>query len=549
MRNTLLILFVFVTITGCKRTVDQEKLAPAYDEVALLEAQQDHENPRMRYKLIAPRVERGDMFAPFADALKDFGAARYEQMKPMVLERTIPELQEAVAQNVFTYEELCLFYLWRIREYESRQETALNTIIALNPQVLEQAAELDARREERVDPYSVYGMPILLKDNIGTAEMPTTAGAVALADNRADDAFITKNLRAHGALILGKANLSEWAYYFCEGCPVGYSAIGGQTLNPYGPRLFETGGSSSGSGVAVAANYAVAAVGTETAGSILSPSGQNSVTGLKPTVGVLGRTGIVPISSTLDTPGPMTRSVVDNAILMEAMSGEDPEDAASIGGEMDFLSGLDTLSLEGRRLAVYQPFLDRDSIYAATVDLLKNAGAEILMVSEGEGNGLSGFLTLLNMDMKYDLPEYLNTQASKNIMVRDVADVINFNLKDSLVRMPYGQALFEGILADSTSTTDLEAIKERLRMAGQAFFDPALKVDGADAFLSINNYSAAYAALAKYPALCLPMGYRDSGEPVGITLIGLPFSEPELLQLGYALEQKLKARKMPVNYN
>ena len=147
--------------------------------------------------------------------------------------------------------------------------------------------------------------------------MPTTTGAFALENNKnTEDAFIVTKLKENGALILGKANLSEWAYYFCSGCPVGYSAIGGQTLNPYGRKIFETGGSSSGSGVTVAANFAVAAVGTETSGSILSPSSQNSVVGLKPTIGLLSRTGIVPISSTLDTPGPLTKSVTDNAIFL-----------------------------------------------------------------------------------------------------------------------------------------------------------------------------------------------------------------------------------------
>ena len=157
----------------------------------------------------------------------------------------------------------------------------------------------------------------------------TTAGAVALMNNQTDDAFIVKRLKENGALILGKANLSEWAYFFCGECPSGYSAVGGQTLNPYGRKVLDTGGSSSGSAVAVAANLAPVAVGSETSGSILSPSSQNSVVGLKPTVGLLSRGGIIPISSTLDTPGPITRSVVDNAILLSAMAGKDPEDEAS----------------------------------------------------------------------------------------------------------------------------------------------------------------------------------------------------------------------------
>ena len=545
MRTTLLSLMLMLSLMACKQEKEE---VPGYNEALLIEQQQEHENPRMRYKLISSRVERPDMFSPFEKALNKFGEERYTQMMPRVIERSIPEIQESVAAEEFTYEELCLFYLWRMRKYEQNPETSLHTIISLNPQILEQAAAMDRRRQQQENMHPIFGMPVLLKDNIGAEGMPTTAGAVVLQDNMAGDAFITKQLKSKGALILGKANLSEWAYYFCQGCPVGYSAIGGQTLNPYGPREFETGGSSSGSGVAIAANYAVGAVGSETSGSILSPSGQNSVVGLKPTIGVLGRTGIVPISSTLDTPGPMTKNVTDNAILMDAMSGEDPDDAASLGGTADYLTALSGTEIQGKRFGVYQPYMESDSLYAQAVEELRKAGAEILVYEEQEGGRMQGFTTLLNMDMKYDLPAYLEEHASKSIMVRDVADIAEFNLQDTLVRMPYGQKYFQDIISDTTSSTALEAIKETLRVEGQKRFDMALKTDNVDAFLSINNYSAGYAAVAKYPALCVPMGYTTSGEPEGITLIGLPYSEKELLELGIAIENVLKARKQPEIY-
>src|SRR5690606_23680601 len=198
-----------------------------------------------------------------------------------------------------------------------------NSVISLNPKVIEQAKQKDKEFKNKRLKHPIFGMPILLKDNINTADMPTTAGAVVFQNNQTDDAFIVKQLKDKGALILGKANLSEWAYFFCGECPSGYSAIGGQTLNPYGRRVIDTGGSSSGSGVSVAANFCAAAIGSETAGSILSPASQNSVVGLKPTVGLLSRSGIVPISSTLDTPGPITKNVMDNAIVLDAMFGED----------------------------------------------------------------------------------------------------------------------------------------------------------------------------------------------------------------------------------
>ena len=271
------------------------------DESAALAANAEHENVRMRYQLIQSKFQdKNELWAPFEKALNAFGENRYAELAPLVLEQDIPTLQGHVANGRMTYEDLTTFYLYRIRKLESDSSTTLHAVVALNPEAIEEARECDRQREEAAHP--IHGMPILLKDNINTANMPTTAGAALLADHMPPaNAFIVDQLSARGALILGKVNLSEWAYFFCDDCPLGYSAVGGQTLNPYGRGEFETGGSSAGSGVAVAANYAVAAIGTETSGSILSPSSMNSVVGLKPTIGLASRTGIVPISSTLDT--------------------------------------------------------------------------------------------------------------------------------------------------------------------------------------------------------------------------------------------------------
>ena len=225
---------------------------------------------------------------------------------------------------------LTKFYLYRIRKFDRENELSLNSVISINPNVINQARKLDDMDDLDVDKmHPIFGMPILLKDNINVLGMATTAGAVALQNNKTEDAFTVKRLKEQGAIILGKSNLSEWAYFFCGDCPSGYSAIGGQTLNPYGRRIMDTGGSSSGSGVVVAANFCAAAVGSETSGSILSPSSQNSIVGLKPTIGLLSRSGIVPISSTLDTPGPMAKNVIDNAIVLDAMFGFDENDSKS----------------------------------------------------------------------------------------------------------------------------------------------------------------------------------------------------------------------------
>ena len=548
MKKTVFLLLFISIVIGCQSSKEtQPKVVfKKYDETTALEKQQNHKNKRMQLKLFQSKyLDMNSVFRPFEADLAYFSEANYTALKPFVLEQDIPTLQKNIEEGVLSYEKLTLFYLYRIRKFESDSTLSLNSIISLNPNVLEEARARDKNKKENAE-YSIYGMPIFLKDNINTFDMPTTAGAIALAENKnIKDAFIVKKLREKGALILGKVNLSEWAYFFCSGCPLGYSAIGGQTLNPYGRGLFETGGSSAGSGVAVAANFAVAAVGSETSGSITSPSSLNSVVGLKPTIGVLSRTGIVPISSTLDTPGPMTKNIVDNAIFMNAMRGFDKSDAASRDLNIDYLKNGFKQDLKGKRLGVIKSLLT-DSIYSVTIDKLRKAGAELIEITPPEV-ALKGFLTLLNIDMKHDLPEYLAEHADKSILVKSVNEVRLFNLKDTLLRAPYGQQLFDGIVEDNTTLEELTVIKEQLSTEGKKYLQ-ALKDENLEAILSINNYHSGFAAVAKYPTLTVPMGYKNSGEPISLTFIGIPFTERKLLEIGYAFEQLTKVRKMPKNY-
>ncbi|MCM2302822.1 MAG: amidase family protein, partial [Flavobacteriaceae bacterium] len=296
MKNIIYLIALIVLFISCK-TPENSIFFKKYDENQLIVRQQEHEIRRMKFKLIQSKyLDMNTVFESLNKDLARFSEKEYNQLKPFILEKDIPTIQKAVSNGTLSYEKIVLFYLYRIRKFESDSSLSLNSIIALNPSIVKEAKEKDKNRPKDVT-HSLYGLPILLKDNINTKGMPTTAGAFILEQNKVtDDAFIVKKLKENGALILGKVNLSEWAYYLCSGCPVGYSAMGGQTLNPYGIREFETGGSSSGSGVAVAANFAIAAVGTETSGYILSPSSKNSVVGLKPTVGLLSRSGIVPIS-------------------------------------------------------------------------------------------------------------------------------------------------------------------------------------------------------------------------------------------------------------
>lgn len=491
-----------------------------------------------------------EIWAPFEQALSDFSEEKYIALKPYILDQDIPTIQSHIDSRFLSYELLTKFYLYRIRKFDRHNPQSLNAVISLNPQVITEAKARDKALKNAAAKPLIFGMPILLKDNIGAQHMPTTAGAVAFKENNADNAFIVKRLEDQGAVILGKVNLSEWAYFFCTDCPSGYSAIGGQTLNPYGRRSLDTGGSSSGSGVAVAANFCVASIGTETSGSIISPASQNSVVGLKPTVGLLSRGGIVPISSTLDTPGPITKNVVDNAIVLDAMVAYDPEDPKSFLSTLEkpfydaatFVPG----NFTGQRFGAIKTLLS-DSLYAKAVSDLKMNGAQIIEIEVPEID-LPNFLRLLNLDMKVDFTSYLALYADPNLPYTSLNDIISFNKKDSIDLIPYGQKLLRGVVNDKASEQEYDSIKTILKFNGRLFFNQPMEMNKLDAILSINNYHSGFAAVAEYPTITVPMGYAAKGEPKGLTFIGKPLSEHELLHWAYLYEQNSKRRVPPKNY-
>ncbi len=494
-------------------------------------------------------INVSELWKPFNSQLEDFTEEAYNDLKPLILETNIPKLQKLISEEKLSYELLTKFYLYRIRKFDRENDLSLNSVISLNPNAIKEAIKAD-NTDFEVEPHPIFGMPILLKDNINTSGMLTTAGAVALQKNYTEDAFIVRQLKSKGALILGKANLSEWAYFFCGDCPSGYSAIGGQTLNPYGRRVIDTGGSSSGSSVSVAANFCAAAVGSETSGSILSPSSQNSTVGLKPTIGLLSRSGIVPISTTLDTPGPITKNVIDNAIMLDAMFGQDIEDTKSIYAIWEtgfYIKEIVENDLKGKRFGAAKRLME-DTLYVNAIKVLKEQGAEVVEIEETE-IGLPNFLRLLNLDMKKDLPQYLSKHKNDLVKVKSVADVIEFNKKDSLKMMPYGQKLFNGIMADEGTDDFLLKIKDTLHNNGKKYFDLPMDANQLDGFLSINNYHAGFAAVAEYPAITVPMGYAENGAPKGLTFIGRRLQEKFLLQWAFAYEQASKMRVAPKNYN
>jgi amidase len=539
-------IFIFLIIFSCKETKAKEEVNVTSTDTTTIAIKDFRE-----FKILdSKNINTSDLWKPFEKDLEDFSEATYIKLKPLILEQDIPTLQRYILDGKLSYEHLTKFYLYRIRLFDRENKRSLNSVIALNPNVIAEAKQKDKDFLNKKKKHDIFGMPILLKDNINAFGMSTTAGAIALQHNKASDAFIVKQLKSKGALILGKTNLSEWAYFFCGDCPSGYSAMGGQTLNPYGRRVFDTGGSSSGSGVAVAANFCVAAVGSETSGSILSPSSQNSVVGLKPTIGLLSRSGIVPISSTLDTPGPMTKNVTDNAIMLDAMFGEDQTDSKSIYAlwESGFYSDeLKVGSLKGKRFGAIKRLMD-DTLYVNAIQVLKEQGAEIIEIEE-EKVELTDFRRLLNLDMKQDLPKYLSTFADSSIAITSVQDVIDFNKKDSINTMPYGQKLFEGVVVDTATVAEFKALKQLLKTNGKLFFDTPMKTHQLDAILSINNYHAGFAAVAEYPALTVPMGYTNEGKPKGLTFIASRLQEKFLLQYAYVYEQASKLRISPKDYN
>ena len=541
----LLIAFVFFS---CSKNLSSDRTWTSYDETSQIASLANNKNERMRFKLIQSKnLDKNEMFKSIQSQLGNFNEEDYIQLLPYILDKDILSIQKSIDERKLNYEKLTKWYLYRILKFESNRETFLNAILSINKNAVQEAKLLD-KSSVKSKSHPIYGMPILLKDNINTKGMPTTAGAVALKDNNTGDAFIVNQLKAKGAIILGKANLSEWAYFLCDGCPSGYSALGGQTLNPYGRTLFDTGGSSSGSGVSVAANYAVAAVGSETSGSIISPSSQNSVVGLKPTIGNVSRTGIIPISSTLDTAGPMAKNVTDTAILLSAIMGYDSEDATTIrSNNTDFWTNFSDNALKGKRFGIFKAYLS-NPIYQKTIDKLKSQGVEIIEI-EPQNVNFNGFVTFLNADMKVDLPKYLKSHSSVYDSFKTVDDIVAFNNQQASQRIPYGQALFEGIVAETISASDFEKLKMRFLNESISFFETPMKTHNLDAIVSINNYNSGHAAMAKYPCLGIPMGYSEAGEPIGITFIARPFEEEKLLQIGYAFEKLNPIRKAPAKYN
>ena len=462
-------------------------------------------------------------------------------------------------------------YLDRIAKIDKAGPT-LQSVLAVNPDAIADAKALDAERAAKGGRGPLHGVPILVKDNIETlGPLPTTAGSLALLKNVSGrDAPVIARLRAAGAVILGKTNLSEWANMRGAHSISGWSAVGGLTRNPWALDRSACG-SSSGSGAAVAAGLAAAAIGTETDGSVTCPASVNGIVGLKPTVGLVSRTHIVPISHSQDTAGPMARSVRDAAMLLTVMAGSDPADPATADADKhatDYAKGLDAQALAGKRIGVmrFAAGFHRgtDAVFAHALDVLKAAGATLVDIDALPGSDAIGDAetTVLVTELKTDMAAYL-ASTPKAVESRSLADLIAFNrAHDGQELSLFGQELFE----KGEATKGLQdpayvtARATSLRLAGAEGIDRMLATDKLDALVApttgptwmidvvngdnSSGEASTLPAVAGYPHLSVPMGLA-SGLPVGLSIIGPAWSEARLLAFGYAFEQKLGLHQAP----
>lgn len=537
--TNLLLIFLFLS---CNSGLEKWK---SYDESEELLNNSSNENQKLRYKRIQSiSTDKNNLIYGFETEINNFIKEKYNKLKLKIIEKSIPEIQQSIINKDFNYYDLTLFYLSRIYLIEFNKDNYLNSIISINKNILEEAKYKD--KIGNSDLYSIFGIPILLKDNIGFESLPTTAGAHSMKNNYTNDAFIIEKLKEKGALILGKTNLSEWANYFCSGCPNGYTALGGQTLNPYGRKKIDTGGSSSGSGAATASNLTAVSLGSETSGSILSPSSANSLVGMKPTIGNVSRSGIIPISSTLDTAGPMTKNIIDNIIVYNAINEVDVEDLYSKENKDIQINDVINFKPKGIKLGYYTNFYENDMIYRDAINYLIQNNIELIEIKAPKVN-LNGFVKILDEDMRVDLKKYLSKYGNDNLEVNDLQSIIEYNNLDSIQRSPYGQSIFKKIIRDTMSKNDFLKLKSRLMNEGNKFYNIPMDKHKLDAVLSINNYHAGYAAVAHNPALTVPMGLRENNEPVGLTFIGKSNSEQVLYEIGYYFESIFSGRVTPEN--
>ncbi len=501
-------------------------------------------------------------------AILTFALAACSGSEPDYSETDIAELHDQMQRGELRSEELVLWYIDRIETID-RAGPTLNSMIEINPDALKIARALDTEWRTSGPRGAMHGIPVVLKANIDTADqMYTSAGSLALAEHvPPQDAFIVKRLRDAGAVILGKANLSEWANFRSTRSSSGWSSVGGQTLNPY-DRARSPCGSSSGSAVATAANLTVVSIGTETNGSVVCPAGSNGIVGIKPTVGLISRSGIIPIAHSQDTAGPMARTVRDAAILLTAMTGTDPDDPATAGAEthIDYSANLTADALAGKRIGVMRSWYGEgsnpgvDAIYAASIEAIREAGAIVIDDIKIDVPAVyAAAREVLLYEFRADLNAYLEASAAP---VASLADLIEYNDTNTATVMPYfGQELFlkaeaKGPLTDDTYLAALETGRDVARQTMSEIFEahaldaligptngPAWMIDHINGD-SFHVGTSSLAAISGYPNITVPAGFV-SGMPVGLSIMGMAWNEKQLIEIAYAFEQTTEIRTPP----
>ena len=467
-------------------------------------------------------------------------------------EITIAELQAKLKSGEISSRQIVESYLAKVKEIDPK----IHSVIELNPDALAIADQMDKERKKGKMRSMLHGIPILIKDNIDTADkMKTTAGSLALVDapTPKQDAFIVKQLRKAGAIIIGKTNLSEWANFRSTKSISGWSGRGLQTNNPY--ILTENPcGSSAGTGAAISANLAAIGIGTETNGSIICPATRNGIVGIKPTLGLVSRSGIIPIAHTQDTAGPMCRTVTDAAITLSAIVGHDKNDSItsdSKKGEKDYTKYLDANGLKNARIGVARQFVGNNAkakeLFEKNLEMLKSNGATLIDVTftEDYSKMSDDRLLVLLYEFKTDLNKYLVARGSQ---YKTLADLIKFNAENKEKELPlFGQELFEqaqakGDLTDKVYTDALFKNKAATREKG---IDAVISKDNLDAIVApAGGATWSIAAVAGYPYITVPAGFINN-MPAGIGFFGRAFSEPQLIKIAYAFEQNTKARQTP----
>lgn len=485
-------------------------------------------------------------------------------------EMTISRLQLGYRQHEYSVSDVVAAYIDKILSVDM-QGPELNSVLIINPDAMAIAEKLDSEMVAGKIRGPLHGIPVILKDNIDTKDnMPTTAGATALKNHFAkDDSFIAAKLREAGAVIIAKANLSEWANFRAKVSSSGWSGVGGQTRNPY---VLDRNpcGSSSGSGAAVSANLCMVAIGTETNGSIVCPSNNNGIVGIKPTVGLLSRTGIIPISYTQDTPGPMSRTVEDAAICLGVMTGIDPADLKTKASEGKYLTDyskyLNPDGLKGKRIGLVKHsggFSDKvDTLMKRAIAAMKAKGAEIIEVEPPKANEYeNASYQVMLYEFKEGLNRYL-AGTGDDSPARNINELIEFNLKDSVELKYFDQA----ILIEANKKGDLsspeykKALEKMLKATRDEGIDKMMNANRLDALIAptgspawktdlingdhFTGGSSSLAAISGYPAITVPMGFVDD-LPVGITFFGKGWSEPLLIEIAFGYEQATRHRKPP----